>query len=404
MGYRYILAPYSGKGSRFVCPNCGKREFVPYIDSETGEVLDETCGKCNRLSNCGYHKPPSQYFQENPGARPQGESWRDAPAWLNKKQTTKKTLPLKPKTDGPLCLLPMDLVERTFPWAEMSNFVKFLYTIFDPLIVEGLIDLYKIGGTKFGEAVFYEIDREGRYRTGKIIQFNPITGKRNRDGDTIEVNWLHTVLKYHKRLPKEWDAKQCVFGEHLLDKYPDKTVCLVEAEKSAIVCTGFMPEFLWLAVGGKNQLGEKLNVLKGREVVAFPDIDAVEEWRNYFASFEGADINVEDLYEGQATEEDIKNHVDPADWFIREAQSGSVSFIPSIQDNNEMGHPFEQFRSKVTQQIAKYFSPEHLPEIDSLICELDLVPVSIQKIEEPAADEAKREGENINKQTNSKTK
>ena len=116
-------------------------------------------------------------------------------------------------------------------------------------------------------------------------------------------------------------------------------------------------------------------------MVAFPDIDAVEYWKTYFSTFEGADINVEDLYEGQATEEDIKNQIDPADWFIREAQAGPVSSIPSVPYQPGMGHPAEQFRSKVTQQVAKYFSPEHLPEIDALICELDLVPVSVHKLE-----------------------
>lgn len=381
MDYRYQLAPYSGKGSRLVCPNCGKRELVPYIDSQTGEIVDETCGKCNRLSHCGYHMTPSQFFQENPGARPQGESWRDYPKTPRYYQKPKKVLPLKPKVDGPICQLPLDLVNRSLQWAQSSNFVRFLETILDPLIVEGLIDLYKIGGTKAGESIFYEIDREGRYRGGKIIQFNPVTGKRIKKDDGNDVNWLHSVLERPKYLPNDWQMKQCIFGEHLLDMYPDRTVCLVESEKSAIICTGFMPEFVWVATGGKSQLGEKLNVLKGREVVAFPDIDAVEYWKTYFSTFEGADINVEDLYEGQATEEDVKNQIDPADWFIREAQAGPVSSIPPVPYQPGMGHPVEQFRSKVTQQVAKYFSPEHLPEIDALICELDLVPVSVHKLE-----------------------
>lgn len=381
MDYRYQLAPYSGKGSRFICPNCGQRELVPYIDTETGEILDETCGKCNRLSRCGYHKTPSQYFQENPGARPQGESWREAPNWLKQKPQPKKTLPLKPKVDGPICQLPVDLVERSFPWAPKSDLVRFLETILDPMIVEQLIDLYKLGGTKDGDTIYYQIDRQGRFRSGKIIPYNAETGKRVKDGETNAVNWLHSVLARPKYLPVNWTMTQCLFGEHLLDMYPDQPVCLVEAEKSAVICAGFMPEFVWVATGGKTQLGDKLNVLKGREVIAFPDIDAIDYWREYFEKFEGADINVEDVFGEYATDEDRENQVDIADWLIREAQSDSVPSVPTRPTQIGMGKQPEGFRSRVMLQVAKYFSPEYYAEIEALIEEFDLVPVSVQQIE-----------------------
>ncbi len=59
-----------------------------------------------------------------------------------------------------------------------------------------------------------------------------------------------------------------MFGEHLLKKYPDKPVCLVEAEKTALICAAMVP--VWVAVGGKTQLGDKVEVLYGRTVIAFP--------------------------------------------------------------------------------------------------------------------------------------
>lgn len=64
----------------------------------------------------------------------------------------------------------------------------------------------------------------------------------------------------------------------MLSKYPDKEVCLVEAEKTAIICSGFMPQYLWVAVGGKSQLGDKVEVLDGRTILAIPDIDGQEAW------------------------------------------------------------------------------------------------------------------------------
>ena len=38
-------------------------------------------------------------------------------------------------------------------------------------------------------------------------------------------------------LPQEWELTQCLFGEHLLKKYPDKDIWLVEAKKTAIIDT-----------------------------------------------------------------------------------------------------------------------------------------------------------------------
>ena len=51
--------------SRFICPNCGKKELVRYIDLETGNYIDETVGKCNRIENCGYHFTPKMFFEKN---------------------------------------------------------------------------------------------------------------------------------------------------------------------------------------------------------------------------------------------------------------------------------------------------------------------------------------------------
>ena len=48
-------------------------------------------------------------------------------------------------------------------------------------------------------------------------------------------------------LPEEWELSQCLFGEHLLSLYPDRTVALVESEKTAVICAGFIPEYVWLA-------------------------------------------------------------------------------------------------------------------------------------------------------------
>ena len=53
--HRYSLE----KGSKkYNCPDCNKRTFVLYIDTETGDQLPEQYGRCDRESNCSYHLNP----------------------------------------------------------------------------------------------------------------------------------------------------------------------------------------------------------------------------------------------------------------------------------------------------------------------------------------------------------
>ena len=64
--HRFILEKYTGRNSRYECPNCGKPyQFSKYIDTHTGEVLNTIVGKCNRVDKCGYHYTPKQYFANN---------------------------------------------------------------------------------------------------------------------------------------------------------------------------------------------------------------------------------------------------------------------------------------------------------------------------------------------------
>lgn len=388
MDYRFQLAHYTRTADWLICPNCGKRQLVPYVDTESGEILDPTCGRCNRESNCGYHLPPSEFFKQNPGARPQGDAWREPPTWLKNQSQRPKPVQQPPKPAAPICELPKEIVEKTILPEPESNFMKFLDTLFDPLIVEGLQFMYNLGVTKNREVIFYQKDIKGRYRGGKIVQYNPALGKRIKNGGGIPVNWVHPLFKKRGFIPEDWTMTQCLFGEHLLAEYPEKPVILVEAEKTAIICCGFMPEYNWLATGGKTQLGEKLNVLKGYDVTALPDIDAVEYWTEYFAKFTGADIKVEDPYGDDATDEDRENQIDIADLLIRWHQTGmpddkpasSVSSVSLVPQEPGMEHPATQYRNPVANEVAKYFSPEVMPEVEALIEDFDLVPVSVSRI------------------------
>ena len=64
--YHFILEPYKGMKTRHRCPGCNKPgKFTLYIDQQTGEVLGDNVGKCERVIKCGYHYPPKQHFSDN---------------------------------------------------------------------------------------------------------------------------------------------------------------------------------------------------------------------------------------------------------------------------------------------------------------------------------------------------
>ena len=74
--YRFFLEPWGwrdhhlgGRASnKHICPNCGKKTFVRYVDSETGSYLGDLVGKCDREDKCGYHYSPAMYFKDHPEA------------------------------------------------------------------------------------------------------------------------------------------------------------------------------------------------------------------------------------------------------------------------------------------------------------------------------------------------
>ena len=58
--------------------------------------------------------------------------------------------------------LPEDIVAKTLRPDRPSDFTRFLATLFDPIILEGLIDEYRICVTRDRAVIFYQIDTEGR--------------------------------------------------------------------------------------------------------------------------------------------------------------------------------------------------------------------------------------------------
>ena len=156
-----------------------------------------------------------------------------------------------------------------------------------------------------------------------------------------------------------YTLSQCLFGEHLLSRYSDRTVALVESEKTAVIGAGFIPEYVWLATGGKTCLGNKLDVLSGRKVVAYPDVDAYDYWRECLVDY--PNIIISDYLQKVAAGVPSSSHMDLADLILESRHRPDTSKNPTFL------------------QIKRYISPEYQPEVEALIDDLGLEFISVDQ-------------------------
>ncbi|MDD4992522.1 MAG: DUF6371 domain-containing protein [Paludibacter sp.] len=312
------LQPYKGKDTRHDCPSCkAKLSFTLYLDGNTHKPIHDDVGKCNRESKCGYHYTPKQYFLDNPSSLtpPLGGGGVGSK-------------PIEPPR--PIGTIPFSYVQKSASYK--SNFVRFLFDYFSDSQIQSATENYALGATKNKEVIFWQIDIQGKVRTGKIMQYNPATGKRIKH-ESGAIDWVHNKLKQKKQLPDDFNLQQCFFGEHLLKIYPDKQVAIVESEKSAIVASCIVPDMVWLAAGNLNGLSiEKCHVLKGRNVMLYPDLGAFSKWSVKATEIQNQNIcriSISTLLEDEATDTDRTNGLDIADYIISELKSKKT--IPEIQ-------------------------------------------------------------------------
>lgn len=141
-----------------------------------------------------------------------------------------------------------------------------------------VIDLYRLGSVDHRWVVYPYIDIENRLRKMKIIRYY-VDGHRAQSKSGVSS--LHALLKEEAILPAQWKEYNCIFGEHLLAISPDKSVVVVESEKTAIVCSMLMPTYIWLATGGCdrfNYLEAIKEHLNARTTYILPDKGQYNNW------------------------------------------------------------------------------------------------------------------------------
>ena len=294
--YRYQLEKYNGMKTRYTCPSCEKsKKFTRYIDTHTNEYVGNVVGYCERINKCGYHYKPKQYFQDN-------------------NITTIKTfsVPTIKKQPKP-SFFNVEVMNNSVMSKNSNHFINFLSKIWDRSKAEFLANKYNVGTSIHwnGATTFWQQDIKGNVRTGKIILYNANNGKR--------IKKYHPAWEHKKRQLNNFNLKQCFFGEHLINTDRSKPIAICESEKSAIICSEFFPQFIWLATGGIHNLSrDKSKVLKGRNVILFPDVGGYNLWNDKIPKLTSlATFKTSTLLEKNATEKERKDGLDIADYLLR---------------------------------------------------------------------------------------
>jgi hypothetical protein len=320
MNYEYTLEKGSKKHS---CPNCGKASFVRYVDS-FDNYIPEIYGRCDRETKCTYHLNP----------------YKDGYATTKKSDKKYKTHAksnIKPTSIS--YSLPDFILKNTLMGYDKNIFIRnLMYSVaypFDNNDIQQVIEAYQLGTIIEGymkEAVTFPfIDNNSKTKAIQVKLFDS-------DNHTTKTSFIHSILERHYQKTGEvpsWlhsycnqeKKVTCLFGEHLLSKYPNNPVALVEAPKTAVIGTLYfgLPDHpdkpLWLAVYNKSSLTwDKVKVLKNRRVVLYPDLGAFSEWNNRMESFKRdvptLNFKISDFIEKHSSEEDKLNGMDLADYLI----------------------------------------------------------------------------------------
>lgn len=328
------LQKYKGISTRHTCPQCGKKQsFTLYFDGNTHQPIHKTVGKCNRESKCGYHYTPKQFFIDNPDCK---DAMHCVSITTNVVQRPTPS-PLGRAGVGSIGTIPFSYVERSK--SSSSNFVRFLFEILTDSQIQSICEKYALGATKNQEVIYWQIDTKQKVRTGKIMQYDPLTGKRIKH-ESGAIDWIHNKLKKSGTLPEDYNLQQCLFGEHLLGLHPDAVVCIVESEKSAVISAAVLPEHIWLAAGNINGLSiDKCQILKGRTVILYPDLNAFEKWSLKAIEIQkqcDCIISISELLEKNATTYAKAQGLDVADYMINQLYQKQNNQNEIQQSSNDL--------------------------------------------------------------------
>lgn len=186
---------------------------------------------------------------------------------------------------------------------------------------------YHLGSTQDNGVIFWQIDQDQQVHEGKVMYYQADC-HRSHTRNPVTISWLMKNKLQDTEgkplLPKGWKYTHCLFGMHLVTE--GCNVAIVESEKTAVICSEKLPEFIWLTTGGSSFLTtaalQQLVQLKAK-IIIFPDTDTdgsiFNKWK-YSAEQASKALNypfpISNLLELHATEDQKKRKIDIADFIL----------------------------------------------------------------------------------------
>lgn len=269
--YRYKLA--SNKVKKLDCPYCrAKKHWQRYIDFQRGEIMPPEFGRCDNAVKCGQHIKPNFNIQNLTAF--------NSIERINIAQNIEEAY------------IPHRVLKATIRNYKCNPFYSYLSRFNTDAKLVNTLKLYLIGTLNdlgvLNGVTFPFINSQGQITAIQVKSFNSYN-------HTLNTGFLHSKLKYYYDQNKidypTWLAKylkhasanrviNALFGEHLLAKFPNHPIGVVEAPKTAIYATLFFgtptespKNLVWVSVYNINGINERLcKPLKGRDVIFFPDL------------------------------------------------------------------------------------------------------------------------------------
>lgn len=336
----------------------------------------ENVYKCFRCEAAG---DPVRFIMEH-----EKLSFPDAIRWLGKKYDVEVdnvplnyTPPPPRPTPPPLptLVLPRSMVAKRMQDITMDHLVRYIREGVDwgneqRARIPKVLHDYCVGHSTIRQqyathefTVFWQIDKDGNVRTAHYMKYKA-DGHRVKEKEQYLTDWLHSLLSRKRNESDPWpypqyfdpdkqEARQCLFGEHLLKRYPKATIKLVESEKTALlmaIAYGNNTTQLWLACcGSSNLTRERLKPLiqEHRNIILYPDRDGVKLWKQKADAiyYDGISIDAKPVTEwwreGDGEKADIAdvvirmiNHAPPQPKTIEEVREQIPVIAPMIDKLN----------------------------------------------------------------------
>lgn len=294
------------------CPQCKEKNVFRYYTD-----LPRQFGKCERINKCSYHKIPNKQKLIDMG------HIESIVVDSKQEEIIKTVYPAIPFSKA--------TVEN-----QTSNFHKFCIEILK--ITPEHLKKWNCGTIEDKTAFVYQ-NLNKQFVNIVHIEYAE-NCKRNKSKEPYSLK----AIKGEK-------YSICLLGEQLLT---DKTVCLVESEKTAIIASFFYPELDWLATGGANKLtGEKISVLFGRKIYYVNDADiagrnssTVKKLHEYKQNYD-----VVDLYPMRTDGYDLADAI--IEDLLPEIKPNKKEQLPEVQLNQKI-EPFYKLKWATNDGDEKY--------------------------------------------------